>query len=64
MLIFFVVAGIVGVANGEEGAEITLGVFGLVLVLEKLLTIHHAWRFVSEHMPKAQGIEPQPSAVA
>lgn len=62
VLMVAVVAGVVGMTQGEPGAGATAVFFGVFLVLEKLLTLHHARRYVSEFIPKEIPAKLQPAA--
>ena len=55
-------AGVVGMTQGEPGAGTTAVFFGVFLMLEKLLTLHHARRYVSEFIPKGIPATFQPAA--
>ena len=60
-LLALVIGGIAGMIAGEPTAMGNTIFFGIVLALEKLLTIHHAKRYISEYIPLEKKIRLQPA---
>lgn len=61
-LLIAVLVSVIGLIDGDSDAAAGLYVFGFLLVLEKLITIHHAKRYVSEYIPKEKSIRVRPMA--
>lgn len=53
VLLLFVVVGLIMALEGEPGAWTTVGVGGVLLAFEKLITIYHANHYVAEFLPAA-----------
>src|SRR5690606_24170013 len=51
-LLWLVVGEVAGIAEGRPGAEIGAAIFGGALLIEKLITVYHAQRYVAEFIPK------------
>jgi hypothetical protein len=60
MLLIFVIVGIGEMIEGQPEAVATVIFFGFFLILEKLLTVHHAKRFISEYIPKEKTVQLKP----
>ena len=61
LFLALVIAGIIGIVEGDLAATPTTVVFGLFLGLEKLLTLHHAKRYISEFIPLEKTFRLQPA---
>ena len=62
MLLLFVVAEVVGIFQGDPESPAAAVLFGVALVLEKLLTIHHAKRYIGEFIPEYKKVQAQPTS--
>lgn len=51
-LLWLVFVALTGLVQGRPGAEIGVATFGIAFVIEKLITIHHAKRYISEFIPR------------
>lgn len=58
-LLFLVVESVWRAVQGASGAWVTAVVFGVVLVIEKLITIYHARRYVNEYIPQERPVTPR-----
>lgn len=56
-LLWLLVQELAGIAEGRPGAEIGAVIFGAALVIEKLITLHHAKRYISEFIPRETKFE-------
>lgn len=64
VLLVFVISLAIGVAQGTPQASVgALILFVALLVFEKLVTIHHAKRYISEYIPKDKKVQLQAAAV-
>lgn len=61
-LLALVINELAGVAEGRPGSEVGAAFFGAALAIEKLITIHHAKRYISEFIPKEKVVELQRQA--
>lgn len=61
LFLAIVIGGIVGIVEGAPGAVGDTVFFGIFLVLEKLLTIHHAKRYIAEYLPQDRKLRLQPA---
>jgi hypothetical protein len=50
-----------GLIGGQAEAVVGVSFFGVLLGIEKLITIHHAKRYVSEYIPKENVARIQPA---
>jgi hypothetical protein len=53
-LLWLLVGELAGMVQGRPGAEIGAAVFGAAFLIEKLITLHHAKRYVGEFIPKGK----------
>lgn len=58
ILILLVIRGIIGLVNGEPDAGPTLVFFGIILALEKVISVYHSNHFLKEYLPKDRTITP------
>jgi len=57
-LLLLVVSGLVLAASGEPDIAPEIGLFGVLLVIEKLITIYHASHYVQELLPADRSFRP------
>lgn len=53
------VLSIIDAANGLKAGVLGVGIFGVGLVIEKLMTISHSINFVTEYIPVDKVVDPQ-----
>ncbi len=59
-LMVMVVIAFITVINGEQGALPILVLFGIVLAMEKALTVYHAKHFIKEYIPVDKDLPDKP----
>lgn len=47
------------ITTGQQAQWVSAGIFGFLLVLEKLISVHHANRYIREYIPLEQPVKPQ-----
>lgn len=57
ILLILVILALVDIIKGIEGAGAELFIFGIVLVIEKVITIYHSNHFIKEYIPKEKEIK-------
>jgi hypothetical protein len=62
VLLAMVVVGVSAMISGQPGGIGVVFMFGFFLLFEKLLTIHHAERYIKEYIPVEKTIKPQAAA--
>lgn len=60
VLMIFVVVSLFYVISGAENSIAPLLFYGILLVLEKVITVYHSNHFLSEYIPKEKEIKPIP----
>ena len=58
ILLVLVIVSLIDVINGVEGGGVTLFIFTIVLIIEKLITVYHSNHFIKEYIPKEKLITP------
>ena len=51
------------IESGDQAQWVTAGFFGFILVVEKLISIYHANRYIREYIPMEQPVKPQSARI-
>lgn len=58
ILLVLVIVSLIDVTKGVEGSGVELFIFGILLVIEKAISVYHANHFIKEYIPKEKDIVP------
>ena len=58
ILLVLVIVSFINVTKGVKGSGIELFIFGIVLVIEKAISVYHSNHFIKEYIPKEKDIVP------
>ena len=58
ILLVLVIVSIIDVTKGVEGSGVELLIFGILLVIEKAISVYHSNHFIKEYIPKEKDIAP------
>jgi len=58
ILLVLVIVSLIDVTKGVEGSGVELFTFGILLVIEKAISVYHSNHFIKEYIPKEKDIVP------
>ena len=58
VLLVLVIVSLIDITKGVEGSGVELFIFGILLVIEKLISVYHSNHFIKEYIPKEKDIAP------
>ncbi|MBW2005715.1 MAG: hypothetical protein JRI72_14165 [Deltaproteobacteria bacterium] len=58
VLLVLVIVSLIDVTKGVEGSVVELFTFGILLVIEKAISVYHSNHFIKEYIPKEKDIAP------
>jgi len=58
ILLVLVIVSLIDVTKGVEGSGVELFTFGILLVIEKVISVYHSNHFIKEYIPKEKDIVP------
>jgi len=58
ILLVLVIVSFIDVTKGVKGSGVELLIFGILLVIEKAISVYHSNHFIKEYIPKEKDIAP------
>ena len=58
LLLAMVIMSLINAVKGVEGSGVALVTFGVMLIIEKAITVYHSNHFIKEYIPKEKDITP------